>query len=95
MVQKTAAVSSRYYPKWILLSPTRTFCTDIQDPFSSPRIRNLDMIQALGWNSLERTGKDWHDLFARADPRFEFLGTRTPEGSSISMIEAVYKPFET
>lgn len=50
------------------------------------------MIQALGWNSLERTARDWQDLFARADPRYEFLGTKTPEGSLISVIEAVYNP---
>ena len=52
------------------------------------------MIQVLGWNSLERTERQWQDLFARADPRFAFLGTRTQEGSLISVIEAVYNPLE-
>ena len=54
--------------------------------------RNLDMIQALGWNSLERTTSDWKSLFASVDARFKFLGTRTPERSSVSLVEAVFKP---
>ena len=49
------------------------------------------MIQATGWNSLERTEPDWRRLFASVDPRFHFLGTRTPKGSAVSLIEAVFK----
>ena len=50
------------------------------------------MIQATGWNSLERTAPDWERLFTLADPRFEFQGTRTPSGSLISLISAVWRP---
>ena len=53
---------------------------------------NLDMIGATGWNSLERTTNDWENLFASVDPRYHFLGARTPKGSSVSLIEAVYAP---
>lgn len=53
--------------------------------------RNLDMIQATGWNSLERTTSDWEKLFASVDPRYRFLGTRTPERSSVSLIEAEFR----
>ncbi|KAF2205447.1 putative O-methyltransferase [Delitschia confertaspora ATCC 74209] len=53
--------------------------------------RNLDMIQALGWNSLERTTPDWVNLFTSADKRLKLLGTRTPKGSSVSIIEAVFR----
>lgn len=48
------------------------------------------MIQALGWNSLERTSRDWEKLFQKVDSRLKFLGTRTPEGSCVSLIEAVW-----
>ncbi|KAL9005014.1 MAG: hypothetical protein Q9188_002195 [Gyalolechia gomerana] len=59
--------------------------------WSKKQGRNLDMIQALGWNSLERTKSDWEALFTAVDPRYMFLGTRTPEGSSVSLIEAEFK----
>jgi hypothetical protein len=49
---------------------------------------NLDMIQAIGFNSIERTASDWVRLFQSVDHRLEFLGTRTSPGSSMSLIEA-------
>lgn len=58
--------------------------------WSDKQKRNLDMIQALGWNSLERTTPDWENLFAKVDPRLRLMGTRTPEGSMVSLIEAVF-----
>jgi len=58
--------------------------------WSDKQKRNLDMIQALGWNSLERTTPDWENLFAKADSRLRLIGTRTPEGSMVSLIEAVF-----
>ena len=61
-------------------------------PANKSLIRNLDMIQALGWNSLERTITDWTKLFAKVDPRLQFLGTRTPEDSSVSLVEAIFNP---
>jgi hypothetical protein len=49
------------------------------------------MIQAFGWNSLERTESDWKALFTQVDPRLVFAGTKSPEGSSVSLIEAVWR----
>jgi hypothetical protein len=51
---------------------------------------NIDLIQAIGWNSLERTVSDWKKLFSSVDDRLEFLGTHTPAGSSVSLIEAKF-----
>jgi ubiquinone/menaquinone biosynthesis C-methylase UbiE len=60
--------------------------------WSKKQGRNLDMIQALGWNSLERTVPDWKKLFADTDSRLKFRKTITPLGSTISLIEAIWKP---
>ncbi|KAL2844377.1 S-adenosyl-L-methionine-dependent methyltransferase [Aspergillus pseudoustus] len=65
---------------------------DSQPEWTKKQWRNLDMIQMLGWNSLERTESDWKSLFAAVDPRLEFVGTITPEGSIVSLIEAVWRP---
>ncbi|KAL3455582.1 S-adenosyl-L-methionine-dependent methyltransferase [Aspergillus heterothallicus] len=65
---------------------------DSQTEWTKKQWRNLDMIELLGWNSLERTETDWKSLFALVDPRLEFVGTKTPEGSIVSLIEAVWKP---
>lgn len=51
----------------------------------------LDMLQAIGWNSIERTPSDWERLFTSADRRLRFMGTRTPPGSSLSFIEARFE----
>lgn len=63
-----------------------------RDILITETFRNLDMIQATGWNSLERTESDWQRLFASVDARYHFLGTRTPKGSAVSLIEAVFNP---
>jgi hypothetical protein len=39
-------------------------------------------------NAKERDSEEWTALFAMADPRFKFLGVRTPLGSKASFIEA-------
>lgn len=49
------------------------------------------MIQATGWNSLERTASDWHRLFTSISKEYHFLGTRTPKGSAVSLIEARFE----
>ncbi|KAL1846957.1 hypothetical protein VTK73DRAFT_172 [Phialemonium thermophilum] len=49
---------------------------------------NMDMIQAIGWNSVERTSSHWERLFKSVEGRLEFLGARTPPGCSVSLIEA-------
>ncbi|GAM85498.1 hypothetical protein ANO11243_035050 [Dothideomycetidae sp. 11243] len=48
----------------------------------------MDMCQAIGWNSLERTAADWKRLFDSVDKRLDFLGTNAPAGSWMSIIEA-------
>ncbi|KAL4961545.1 S-adenosyl-L-methionine-dependent methyltransferase [Aspergillus stella-maris] len=63
-----------------------------QTEWTKKQWRNLDMVQMLGWNSLERTESDWKSLFAQVDPRLEFVGTKTPEGSIVSLIEGVWRP---
>lgn len=50
----------------------------------------MDMIQAIGFNSIERTASDWSRLFQSVDSRLEFLGTRTSPGSNMSIIEAQF-----
>ena len=59
--------------------------------WSQKQPRNLDMIQALGWNSLERTRDDWAALFEKAGAGFQFMGTRNPPGSAVSLIEACWQ----
>lgn len=56
-----------------------------------PSFSNLDMIQTTCWNSLERTNSGWRDLFSRVDPKFVYLGSKTPHGSAVSLIEAEYR----
>lgn len=55
--------------------------------WSTKSKRNLDMIQATGWNSLERTLPDWQALFAKVDARLVFCGAHTPKGSVMTLIE--------
>ncbi|KAK4611257.1 O-methyltransferase AMT9 [Fulvia fulva] len=59
--------------------------------WSQKQPRNLDMIQALGWNSLERTQDDWAALFDKAGAGFQFIGTKIPPGSAVSLIEASWR----
>lgn len=56
--------------------------------WSAKSKRNLDMIQATAWNSLERTLPDWEKLFKEADPRLVFRGAMTPRGSCQTLILA-------
>ena len=52
------------------------------------------MIQVTGWNSLERTASDWRKLFASVSQEYHFLGTRTPKGSAVSLIEARFETLQ-
>lgn len=56
--------------------------------WSAKSKRNLDMIQATAWNSLERTLPDWEELFRKTDPRLRFLGATTPKGSVQTLVVA-------
>jgi hypothetical protein len=43
-------------------------------------------------NAKERDAEEWATLFAQADPsgKLKFEGVKTPEGSVLSMISAVW-----
>lgn len=49
--------------------------------------RNLDMVMLACFNSSERTAADWEKLFTTADQRFEFLGVRQLEQSTMAVVE--------
>ena len=49
------------------------------------------MIQATGWNSLERTASDWQKVFTSISDEYHFLCTRTPKSSAVSLIEARFE----
>ena len=44
------------------------------------------------FNAKERDAEEWAALFAKADPRFAYLGTRVPRGSKCAIIEAEWQP---
>lgn len=43
-------------------------------------------------NAKERDDDDWFNLFKQADPRFKYLGHNQPQGSRMSIMEAVWDP---
>lgn len=59
--------------------------------WSTKSKRNLDMIQATGWNSLERTLPDWEALFRKVDTRLSFVGAKTPTASVQTLIEVEFQ----
>lgn len=54
--------------------------------------RSMDLTMLALLNAKERDVPGWIDLFAQADPRFKFLGAKTPAGSRMSIMEAVWDP---
>ena len=46
------------------------------------------------WNSKERTEKDWRDLLAQADDRFDFIGVRWSKQSELQIIEVGFRDRE-
>ena len=44
------------------------------------------------FNSREREKADWENLFREADERFAEVKIWTPEGSSLAIIEATWRP---
>lgn len=53
------------------------------------RLRDMQMLAFLG--SKERNLDDYRALVAKAQPRLQFVGFNTPVGSSMSVIEWIYK----
>ena len=55
------------------------------------RDRNTDMIMAACFNGAERTRAQWTDLLYAADERFVIQNVIRPEGSTMSIIEVVWR----
>ena len=43
------------------------------------------------WNAKERTETKWKDIIEAVDPNLRFKGSRPIEGSTLSIIEAVWE----
>lgn len=52
--------------------------------------RDLDMVMAACFNSAERTKDDWLKLLNMVDERLVFRSITRPEGSTMSIVEAVW-----
>ncbi|KAI9755733.1 MAG: hypothetical protein M4579_004163 [Chaenotheca gracillima] len=61
-------------------------------PWSYKMVRNLDMMMKVCWNARLRSVADWQEIFARAHPAYQFQGVKRPEGGSMFLIEAVFRP---
>lgn len=84
-MEREAAIVSGSYTK--ILSDA----IESEDHIPNRACSNMDMIQAIGFNSIERTASDWKRLFQSLDHRLQFLGTRTSPGSSMSLTEAQFQ----
>lgn len=52
----------------------------------------MDMTMLSLLNAKERDDADWVELFRMSDPGFKYLGHKTPVGSRMSIMEAVWQP---
>lgn len=52
----------------------------------------MDMTMLSLLNAKERDDADWVELFRMSDPGFKYLGSKTPKGSRMSIMEAVWEP---
>ncbi|KAF2867811.1 S-adenosyl-L-methionine-dependent methyltransferase [Massariosphaeria phaeospora] len=50
--------------------------------------RDMDLMMSAFFNAWERDGEEWKELFAKAEPRFEFVGITQSEGSALALVEA-------
>jgi hypothetical protein len=55
------------------------------------RVRSMDLTMLELQNARERELKDWETLFKEADERFEWKGGKRPEGSTLWILEAVWR----
>jgi hypothetical protein len=54
----------------------------------------MDVNMITMFNAIERTEEEWKEIFALADPRFEFVGVLNPkerEGNLFAIVETVWK----
>jgi len=59
--------------------------------FREERLRSMDLTMLELQNSCERELGDWAKLFEEADNRFDFKGGKQPAGSTLWILEAVWK----
>ncbi|KAJ4263755.1 hypothetical protein NW762_005788 [Fusarium torreyae] len=62
-----------------------------ENPWDEKLMRSMDMLMLTLLNAQERTEKEFEELFKAADERFVFKGVTRPEGSRMSIAEAVWK----
>ncbi|KAM4054660.1 o-methyltransferase [Hirsutella rhossiliensis] len=55
-------------------------------------LRLMDISMKAFNNARERDAETWAGLFAEADARFEFVGITVPEGASMAIIQAQWRP---
>ncbi|KAK6956708.1 hypothetical protein Daesc_001987 [Daldinia eschscholtzii] len=53
--------------------------------------RNLDILMLTVWNAKERTETMWKEIIEAVDPKLRFKGSRPIEGSTFSIVEAVWE----
>jgi len=59
--------------------------------FREERLRSMDLTMLELQNSCERELEDWAKLFKEADSRYDFKGGKQPAGSTLWILEAVWK----
>ena len=59
---------------------------------SDKPISATDMLMLSLFNSRERDGDDWAQLFREADRRFSISRAYVPQGSVMGIIEVVWQP---
>lgn len=62
------------------------------DSFQERIMRTLDLTMLTTVNAKSRESDIWSGIFARADPRFRYLGASKAKGSLLWAIEAVWDP---
>ncbi|KAL8679031.1 MAG: hypothetical protein Q9186_004659 [Xanthomendoza sp. 1 TL-2023] len=60
--------------------------------YEEKAFRSMDMTMLATHNAKERDMDDWKELFRIADPGYEILSVSKPQGSNISIIEAIWRP---
>ncbi|KAI1091993.1 S-adenosyl-L-methionine-dependent methyltransferase [Rostrohypoxylon terebratum] len=67
----------------------------IETPWDERLMRSMDLVMMTLLNAQERGEADFRQLFEEADKRFVFKGITRPQGSRMSIIEAIWQPEET
>jgi hypothetical protein len=51
----------------------------------------MDLVMLTLLNAQERSADEFATLFAKADPRYKFIGVTRPKGCRMSIVEAVWE----